>query len=230
MKNKIILIISIIIILIGGYVLYKQISKYNNFETFSIEDNNKIEDKDFGENYNEKVKEKLDNKNADEENVEKILIHITGEVVQKGVVYLEKESRIIDAINAAGGVTENANMTKVNLAYILEDGMKVTIPSIEDGKIEKNTQDYIEVTMNEELIESSNNDLTKDNLKKDMIININIATQTELETLPGIGPSTALKIINYRKANGKFENIEDVKNVSGIGDSKFEKIKKYIIV
>ena len=62
------------------------------------------------------------------------------------------------------------------------------------------------------------------------IVNINTATQTELETLPGIGPSTALKIINYRKENGKFSSIEDLKNVSGIGDNKFEALKKYITV
>ena len=61
-------------------------------------------------------------------------------------------------------------------------------------------------------------------------ININTATQTELETLPGIGPSTALKIINYRKENGKFSNIEELKNVNGIGDSKFETLKKFITV
>lgn len=61
-------------------------------------------------------------------------------------------------------------------------------------------------------------------------ININKATQTELETIPGIGPSTALKIINYRENNGKFSSIEDIKNVSGIGDVKYENIKDYISV
>ena len=61
-------------------------------------------------------------------------------------------------------------------------------------------------------------------------ININKAAQTEIETLPGIGPSTALKIINYRNEHGKFKNIEDIKNVSGIGDPKFENIKEYICV
>ena len=61
-------------------------------------------------------------------------------------------------------------------------------------------------------------------------ININKATQTELETIPGIGPSTALKIIDYREENGKFNSIEDIKNVSGIGDAKYEKMKDYITV
>ena len=68
------------------------------------------------------------------------------------------------------------------------------------------------------------------NSKKYEVVNINKATQTELETLPGIGPSLALKIINYRKENGEFSSIEELKNISGIGDSKFEEIKKYITI
>ena len=59
---------------------------------------------------------------------------------------------------------------------------------------------------------------------------MNKATQAELEIIPGIGPSTALKIINYRNENGKFKSIEDVKNISGIGDSKYEKMKDYITI
>ena len=61
-------------------------------------------------------------------------------------------------------------------------------------------------------------------------VNINTATQTELETLPGIGPSLALKIINYRKENGKFKSIEELKNISGIGDNKYDEIKQYIYI
>ena len=70
----------------------------------------------------------------------------------------------------------------------------------------------------------------KESAFKISVVNINTATQTELETLPGIGPSLALKILNYRKENGKFSSIEDIKNVSGIGDAKFENIKNYIRV
>ena len=67
-------------------------------------------------------------------------------------------------------------------------------------------------------------------MKENTLVNINNATQTELETLPGIGPSTALKIISYRNENGQFSSIEDIKNVSGIGDNKFESIKDLICV
>jgi competence protein ComEA len=73
-------------------------------------------------------------------------------------------------------------------------------------------------------------DNTKSSNTQDVKVNINTATQTQLETLSGIGPSIAAKIIAYRQENGKFQKIEDIKEVSGIGDSKFEKIKDYIVV
>ena len=70
----------------------------------------------------------------------------------------------------------------------------------------------------------------KENIKKNSRVNINNASQTELETLPGIGPSLALKIINYRNENGKFKVIDDIKNVSGIGENKYKELEKYITV
>ena len=76
---------------------------------------------------------------------------------------------------------------------------------------------------------ASDSESTKSKYSKSYdIVNINTATQTELESLPGIGASLALKIINYRKENGKFSSIDEIKNVSGIGESKFEDLKKYI--
>ena len=74
------------------------------------------------------------------------------------------------------------------------------------------------------------NIIIEDITVKTELVNINTATQTQLETLSGIGPSTALKIIKYREENGKFSKIEDIKNVSGIGDSKYEQMKEYISV
>ena len=142
-----------------------------------------------------------------------IIVHITGCVENEGIVELEEGSRIADAIEASGGLTLDANLENVNLAYQLQDGQKIKIPSnIEDE----------EDTVQEEIIISDE--------QNEEEININIATQTELETIPGIGPSTALKIIEYRTKNGKFKTIEDIKNVSGIGEAKFETIKDYICV
>lgn len=163
----------------------------------------------------------------------KILVYITGEVVNPGVVILNEGSRIVDAINAAGGTTSKANVTKVNLVFVLEDGMKVNIPNNSDLKNNSNFE-YITLNSgdgrNDDYIRNdSDSKNTKSSYSKSYdIVNINTATQTELESLPGIGPSLALKIINYRKENGKFSSIEEIKNVSGIGESKFEDLKKYL--
>lgn len=163
-----------------------------------------------------------------EKSEEMMIVHITGEVKNWGVIELPKGSRVIDAVNKAGGFTDSADVEKVNLAYELIDGVKVYIPSKNEEKIGKiATQEYITT-------DSGNNVITGgDNVKKESkseMVNINNATQTELETLPGIGPSTALKIISYRNENGKFSSIDDIKNVNGIGDSKFESIKELICV
>lgn len=174
------------------------------------------------------------------ESSEKIYVYITGEVNSPGVVLLNNGSRIVDAIEAAGGVTDRANITKVNLVYILQDGMKINIPNQNDLKNNENFE-YITMSSGDEKNDANINNSAsntsseesssnKESAFKISVVNINTATQTELETLPGIGPSLALKIINYRKENGKFSSIEDIKNVSGIGDAKFENIKNYIRV
>ena len=176
----------------------------------------------------------------------KIYVYITGEVNVPGVVILNENSRIVDAINSAGGTTAKADISKVNLVYVLEDGMKINIPDSDDLK---NNPDFEYITMNsgdgasgvsgrvDGTGSGSSDTGGRDNTSTsgsfstgNSVVNINTATQTELETLPGIGPSLALKIINYRKENGKFSSIEEIKNVSGIGDAKFENMKSLITV
>lgn len=143
---------------------------------------------------------------------EKIKVHIAGSVVNEGIIELEEGDRIADAIKEAGGTTSDANLNKINLAYKLQDGQKIYIPN-----------------QNEEDEQNDNEDIIT-NINETNKININTATQTELEVLPGIGPSTAIKIINYRNTNGKFKKIEDIKNVPGIGESKFQNIEEQITV
>lgn len=153
------------------------------------------------------------------ENLEEIIVHITGEVNKPGIVNLKENSRIADAINAAGGSTKNADLNKINLAYILEDGQKIYIPN-KSEKIENN----------EYIIDGSGNNTKSNSLKEVGKVNINEAMQTELEQLPGIGPSLATRIIEYREQNGKFNNVEDLQNVKGIGDAKFNDIKDKVTV
>ena len=163
--------------------------------------------------------------NENNTNDDIVIIHITGSVKNPGIVKLKEGSRIEDAIEAAGGLTENADITKVNLAYIVEDGTKIKIPSASEEDI--GDDDIIDSKSGDNIIIEEN---TISSNNSTQTININKATDKEFETLPGIGPSLASKIIEYRNQNGKFGSIEDIKNVNGIGDSKYEKIKNLITV
>lgn len=214
-KNKkiisiIIAIIILILIVIGIYFIINNFEKNENeFEISNIE---------FEEN-------KIENINAEIEEKSQIIVHIAGEILNPGVISLDEGARIIDAINKAGGITNEADLSKVNLAYILEDAQKIYIPNVNEKEIIEN--------MSSEIVKSGStqeNSNTGEKLKNGEKININTATQKELQKLTGIGESIALRIINYRKENGKFNTIEDIKNVSGIGESKFNKIKNDIIV
>lgn len=210
-KKTISIIIAIIIlIVIGIYFIINNFEKNENeFEISNIE---------FEEN-------KIENINAEIEEKSQIIVHIAGEILNPGVISLDEGARIIDAINKAGGITNEADLSKVNLAYILEDAQKIYIPNVNEKEIIEN--------MSSEIVKSGStqeNSNTGEKLKNGEKININIATQKELQKLTGIGESIALRIINYRKENGKFNTIEDIKNVSGIGESKFNKIKNDIIV
>lgn len=154
------------------------------------------------------------------EEKEKIKVHITGEVIEEGIVLLNEGDRIEDAIYKAGGLTKDADLSKVNLAYELQDAQKVYIPSLNEE-----VEEYIDESAGESVIEDEGV-----SGKRGGKVNLNTATTEELQTISGIGKSTADKIISYRNLNGKFKSIEDLKNVSGIGEKKFEDIKNYITV
>ena len=189
LKTKIIIGIAIVIaIVVIGLYFYKESKNDDTYDdTLAVTTENEEE-------------------TEDEEN-EEITIHIIGEVKYPGIVILKSGQRIVDAIEAAGGETEEADLNKLNLAQLLNDGDKIYVPNKADE-----IEDY------------------KDTTGKSSTVNLNTATLEELTSLPGIGESTAQKIIDYRKQNGKFKVIEDLKNVSGIGESKFDNIKDKITV
>lgn len=198
--KQIIIISGLLLVIIVGIFIYLYQNQSSNYSFLEVSD----------EITNAETSSVLD---------EQIVIHIAGQVVNPGIVKLKDGARIVEAIEAAGGITADANLEKINLAYILEDGMKVYIPSINDEE----ENNYVTTSSNGI---SSNSSSSKQNLK----ININTASVEDFEQIPGIGSSIASRIVEYRKENGKFATIEDIKNVSGIGDSKFNNIKNYIYV
>jgi competence protein ComEA len=209
--------ILIVIICIIICVVVDNNNKNNDYTYLDIEVNNVENNVEKNvEGTEEKSKEKS------EEDANYIYVHITGEVVNTGVITAKEGDRIKDIVEKAGGFTSEADIEKVNLAYEVSDGQKITIPSINENNDNKTSADYITEDSGENVVEES----TKTNSK----ININTATQSELESLNGIGPSIASKIIKYRESNGKFKSIEEIKNVSGIGDEKYKNIENDITV
>jgi competence protein ComEA len=141
-----------------------------------------------------------------------IVVHITGAVPRPGVYALPQGARVQDGISAAGGFLAEAQKTDINLAQLLEDGEKLDVPFIEGASPVIGTPLPEVVTTTTELI------------------NINTASAAELDALPGIGPASAQKIVEYRDQNGPFVNAEDIINVSGIGPGTYERIKDLITV
>lgn len=219
-KQKIIL--AILVAIVAGFICYYVYAKEDGSSTqLDLENNLQIQ-----------VKEQEEEETYSDD---RILVHVSGAVNKEGIVELKIDSRISDAIDKAGGVREDATIEDINLAYKLEDGMKIHIPTKQE-KENVNTTDIVKEETTEKYITSSSGIVGENKLKKNtqntqsLKVNINTATQTQLETLPGIGPSTATKIMAYRKEKGKFDKIEDIKEISGIGDAKFEKIKDFISV
>ncbi len=156
--------------------------------------------------------------NEEVEETSKIKVYVTGEVNSPGVIELEEGARIEDAIQGAGGIKAEANLKEINLAYEVEDGEKIYVPNLSEETDNAENQ----VPSSEAQTSSSSHSNGK--------VNINKASATELTAVPGIGASTAQKIVTYRDENGKFKTIEDIKNVSGIGDSKYNSMKDFICV
>lgn len=143
------------------------------------------------------------------ENVEEefIFVHIEGAVNEPGLIKVKYGTRLYELIEEAGGETDDADLSRVNLASIVSDEQKIVIPE--------------KVVFDEDFADDEENG---------GIVNINTASKEKLTTLTGIGDSTAEKIINYREENGYFNSIEDLMNVPGIGESKFNSLKNDITV
>jgi competence protein ComEA len=138
-----------------------------------------------------------------------LVVDVKGAIRSPGVYELEGGTRIVDAIEIAGGFRDDADQLKLNLAQLLHDEMLIYVPIEGEG----GTNDFIFHGVGE----------------SDGKISINQATVTDLEQLPGIGPAKAAAIITYRDENGPFKGVDDLLQVSGIGPKSIEKLQEYII-
>lgn len=200
----IIAVIIFIVLNIGKVTEFNKEEKENTTINASIEESkNDIEEKE--------------NKEEPKEMGTGIFVHIDGWIQNPGVYEIKENDRVNTIIEKAGGLKEGASIKSINLAARLSDGDKIYIPNREEEK-------QIETT------EVKRNNTGTVKITKNSKININKASISELKQITGIGESTANKIIDYRDNVGKFKKIEDIKEVKGIGDSKYESIKDKITI
>lgn len=149
--------------------------------------------------------------------LKKIKVYIVGAVRYPGVIEVEEGSRLIDVLELAGGATEEADLERVNLALKVQDEGMYKIPKRGEELMDPSSA-----------VSSTAPSIASGQGRQK--VNINTADEAMLDTLPGIGPSKAKRIIEYREQNGPFKSIEEIKNVSGIGDKTFEQLKDLITV
>lgn len=159
----------------------------------------------------------------------KIIVDVKGAVTTPGVYELTDTNTVMDAINIAGGLTRLSDTSNINLSKKLTDEMVIIVYTKEEIRKMK-TETTSCPTYNNACVTESDEKAKITNTETNQKVNINTADITTLQTLSGIGESKAEAIIEYREKNGNFQKIEDIKNVSGIGDAVYEKIKDNITV
>jgi competence protein ComEA len=159
-----------------------------------------------------------------------ILVHVGGAVYSPGIIALPPRSQVSEAIQGAGGFLPDADPQALNLAAFLQDGEQILVPTIRPI-VQASAVEVTEIPLAGEVspVPSSSPPTSLTNNQVNLI-NINTATQVELETLPGIGAVIANRIIEYRLANGPFLTIDSIQEVDGIGPKTYEKIKDLITV
>ena len=227
-KKILLLILSILILLVLGFLGYhykddiKDLLYKDNIYSSIV--------------YKDKIYTEYVYTESNVETEEYITVDIKGSVNKPGIYKLDKnkDRRVFDVIEMAGGLKVNANTSLINLAKKTFDEMVIIIYSNED-LIDNDKEKTCSQEQNA-CIKENDSEIKIEEKKDEIIdtsnikININKANITELQQIPGIGESKAKSIIEYREKNGDYKTIEDIKNVTGIGDSLYEKIKEYIDV
>lgn len=210
---KVVLVLLSIILLLGGIFIWSAIQPNVREEAPGMDLHEGLMAEGEGEEIGLGLEPDLVIEN---QTPEEIIVDVKGAVVTPGVYTVEPNNRVNDAIERAGGFIEEADQNAVNLAKVVEDQMVIYIPKVGE-EVQK-------ADLNQASVEPVAEEKTKS------LVNINLDGKDALMTLNGIGSSKADSILNYREENGFFKTIEEIKNVSGIGDATFENLKDSITV
>lgn len=220
-KEKIIGIVIVLCIAVttGIFVMgFREANEFADIDAVKMFKNtDDIKENSSNENDKSNEQNKNNENNKEIQKKEEIVVEIKGEVVKPDVYSLSLDSRVNELIEKAGGLTEKADINGINRASLLADGECIVIKNIDNKESEE------VVDLNSDLGVNNNTSTAAQN--KDGIININTATADDFKTLNGIGDSKANAIIDYREQIGKFKSVDEIKNVTGIGEKTLEKIK-----
>ena len=220
-----VIVIAVIIFMIINLGKIKEFENKDNDKMTNVESSINTDDDKSEEN----KEQKDDNSKEQIVNGGGIFVHIDGHINNPGVYEIKENDRIKTLIDKAGGFKEGYSIKNINLAAKLSDGDKIYIPSVSEEKvIENNNNINTNLSGKGQNVKSDRNNVSI--MKNNSKININTANMSELKQITGIGESTANKIIDYRENVGKFKKIEDIKEVKGIGDAKYESLKNKITI
>lgn len=157
----------------------------------------------------------------------KLVVHVVGAVKKPGMIELEGPARVSEAIERAGGATSDADLSGLNLAGLLQDGVQIRVPKKGEVAAVAAPEEAIsaEIVPVKSTPKSSSSTSGKPAAKS---ISLNTASASELDRLPGVGPATAAKILEYRKAHGGFASIDELLAVKGIGPKKLADMRPYL--
>ena len=220
-----VIVIAVIIFMIINLGKIKEFENKDNDKMTNVESSINTEN-----DKNEENKEQKDDNSKEQiVNGGGIFVHIDGYINNPGVYEIKENDRIKTLIDKAGGFREGYSIKNINLAAKLSDGDKIYIPSVSE---EKNSENSNNININSsgkgQNVKTDRNNVSV--MKNNSKININTANISELKQITGIGESTANKIIDYRENVRKFKKIEDIKEVKGIGDAKYESLKNMITI
>lgn len=213
-EHKLYLGLTVLVAFGSYYYFYGQPSQTTSQQFSQLEKNS---------TRNLESKQQTSNQEKQPEKVETIVVDVKGAIKQPGVYQSSPTERVNDVINRAGGLTEQGDASQVNFAAHVQDEMVIYVPV--KGEVSPTLPPSGTVLgSSPQSVVASSGETGKAK------VNLNKAEESELETLPGVGPAKAAAILDYRKQNGSFQSIDDLKKISGIGDKTFEKLKDLITV